>query len=328
MQRSELFDLAQNLGATLYMPVINPHAGEVLRGANFHDAGSVVICLEDALHEKDIGRGMDTLRERLLERAAADLSHQRTMVFIRPRNLAMAHMIAGMKGIETVSGLIVPKMTISNGPGWFELARDHGLKLMPTFETADYFDPIYVSDAKRMIDAEGDGHVLAIRLGGNDLLNTLGLRRIPGLVSHEGPLSYVLGMIGSQFLAGGYAVAAPVYDIIHDLDTLAREVGMDVQRGFIGKTAIHPCQIRVIHDALRPAAEDIEMAQAILDESAAAVFQIRGVMCEPATHRGWARHVLLKAARWGVAGPCSVGGTSTALLHESVSFRALKKIAQ
>lgn len=299
--KETLFEAAQDLGATLYMPVINPAAERVFMGENLHDAGSVVICLEDALHEKDIARGMEGLRAKLKARKAAGVNGQRTMIFIRPRHLGMAHQIAEMEGIETVTGMIVPKMTVSNGPGWFELARSHNLTLMVTFETAEYFDPVYVSEATRMLE-EGQGHVLAVRLGGNDLLNALSLRRVPGMVSHEGPLSYVLGMVGSQLMAQGYAVAAPVFDIIHDTDTLAREVRMDIERGFVGKTAIHPCQVGIIHDALKVSAKSLEMARAILDEGASAVFQIGGVMCEPATHAGWARRMLTRAERWGTVG--------------------------
>lgn len=298
-----MIEKAQGLGATLYMPAINPHARRVFGGEDLYGAGSVVICLEDALHENDVERGLAGLRTMLIERKAAGThAAQRTMVFIRPRNLAMAHVIAEMDGIETISGMIVPKMSVINGPGWFELAFDHRLTLMPTFETAEYFDPGYVAEAVRMLDAQPRGMALAIRLGGNDLLNVMSLRRAPGIISHEGPLGFVLGMMSSQLMAAGYAVAAPVFDIIHDTGTLAREVGMDILRGFVGKTAIHPCQIGIIHDALRVSVHDLEMADAILDSRAEAVFQIRGVMCEPATHRGWARRIQARAFRWGVAG--------------------------
>ena len=76
--------------------------------------------------------------------------------------------------------------------------------------------------------------------------------------------------------------------------------GADVARGFIGKTAIHPCQVPIIHQALKVSRDAVEMAQAILDVRAGAVFQIRGVMCEPETHRGWARRTMARARTWGV----------------------------
>ncbi|MEY8800257.1 HpcH/HpaI aldolase/citrate lyase family protein [Leisingera sp. XS_AS12] len=300
MHSDELHTRAVGLGATLYMPATNPHAKRVFAGEDLNGAGSVVICLEDALHENDVERGLNGLRSHLKTRSENGARHQKTMVFVRPRNLGMAHLISEMEGFSTVSGMIVPKMTLKSGPGWFELARDHETLIMPTLETAEYFDPGYVSSVADMFASEGLDRVMAVRLGGNDLLNCLGLRRTPGMTSYEGPLSYVLSMMGSQMMARGLPVAAPVFDIIHDTKTLIREVEQDVLRGFIGKTAIHPSQIGIIHEMLKVSREDLHMAKAILDDASAAVFQIHGVMCEPATHSLWARRILSRAKTWGV----------------------------
>ena len=233
-----------------------------------------MICLEDALHENDIERGLAGLKASLKLRKELGKLSQRTMVFIRPRNIGMAHLITEMEGFETVTGLIVPKMNLANGPGWLDLARDRNTLVMPTLETAEYFDSGYTAAVGDMFIAEGMDRIMAVRLGGNDLLNVLGLRREPGVTSQEGPIGYVLSMMSSQLMARGFPVAAPVYDVIHDRETLAREVSMDVARGFIGKTAIHPCQIPVIHDAFKVSRDALEMAKAILEDGAGAVFQI------------------------------------------------------
>jgi citrate lyase beta subunit len=96
--------------------------------------------------------------------------------------------------------------------------------------------------------------------------------------------------------------------IIHDPDLLKRETQMDIARGYVGKTAIHPCQVAIIHAALQVTPSDLEMARAILDDSAAAVFQIGGAMCEPATHSAWARKIVARGARWGVDNGPQHGG--------------------
>ncbi|MCE6957756.1 HpcH/HpaI aldolase/citrate lyase family protein [Cereibacter sphaeroides] len=291
---------ALRLGATLYMPVIHPQARRILLGEEAHGAGSVVICLEDALGEADVGRGLRLLKETLEERRRIDRSGQKVLVFVRPRSLAMGREIAAMTGAETLDGFIVPKMTLANGPDWFAIARQSGLPLMPTLETPDMYDPVRVSQVADMIGDQCADHLFAIRIGGNDLLSALGLRRVPGQTSHEGPLAWVLGMIASQMMSRGFPVAAPVYDIISDLGTLEREVSDDAARGFIGKTAIHPCQIPIIHAAFQVGADELRQADAILGDEAAAVFQIGGVMCEPATHRAWARRIRARAAIHGL----------------------------
>jgi len=292
---------ALSLGATLYTPVINPQSTRLLLGEDHHGAGSAVVCLEDALAEADIARGLDALRAALARRARERDTGQRTLVFARPRSLDMAQRIADMEGAETLAGFVAPKFDLHNGEGWLALARDSGIALMPTIETAEFYDPFRVAEVRRLCDAHGAGSIVAIRVGGNDLMSAIATRRVAGTVSHEGPLGYVLNMIATQFMAAGYAVAAPVYDIISDLDTLEREVAMDIERGFVGKTAIHPSQVAIIQQALRPFIDEVNMARNILDKNAGAVFQIGGVMCEPATHTRWAERIVARAEIWGAA---------------------------
>lgn len=289
------------LGATLYTPVVNPQATRLLLGEDHHGAGSAVVCLEDALAEDQVAKGLDALAAALRLRQRERDTAQRTLVFARPRNIEMARLIATMPGVETLAGFVAPKVTRDNAKEWLDLARAHAIPLMPTIETAEFYDPYEVATVKRMCDTLGREQILAIRVGGNDLMSAIATRRVAGTVSHLGPLGYVLNMIATQFMAGGYYVSAPVYDIITDTETLEREVAMDVERGFVGKTAIHPCQVSIIQQALRPSVADVKMARSILDQSSAAVFQIGGVMCEPATHSRWAERILARSYLWGAA---------------------------
>ncbi|MCA9774036.1 MAG: HpcH/HpaI aldolase/citrate lyase family protein, partial [Myxococcales bacterium] len=80
--------------------------------------------------------------------------------------------------------------------------------------------------------------------------------------------------------------------------------------GFISKTAIHPAQVPIIEGAMRVSGEEEEAARAILNQEARAVFQIGGVMCEPATHAGWARRVLARAEIFGGAEPAALQATA------------------
>jgi citrate lyase beta subunit len=127
----------------------------------------------------------------------------------------------------------------------------------------------------------------------------MALRRVRGVISYEGPLAWFLSMAAGLLIPSGIPVAAPVFDIIEDLETLRREVERDVQMGFVSKTAIHPAQVPVIEGALAVAPEEVAAAEAILARDARAVFQVGGVMCEPATHAAWARRTLARAGRFG-----------------------------
>jgi len=281
-----MFD-AYGLGATLYMPVIHPKVPDILSGRAPCPSSSVVLCLEDALGEGDVERGIAVLRDVL-----KSVSHRDDLkVFVRPRSLEMAHRLASFRDIGKVEGFVAPKVRPETAADWMDVIRAADLRVMPTLETSDFFDPARIAAIRDVFNGFDHRSIAAIRLGGNDFLGALGLRRQRGVTSWEGPLAWVLSMCSSMFVSAGYPVAAPVFDIIDDLETLKREVDRDIAAGFISKTAIHPAQVEVIEGAMQVTPDEIGQARAILDEDAKAVFQIGGVMCEPSTHHNWARRI-------------------------------------
>lgn len=281
-----------SLGATLYLPMIHPKVGEILAGQMASPASSIVLCLEDSLHDNDVQSGLDQLAAVL---TGPIMTHAR--LFVRPRSLDMAMRIADMNGIVGIEGFVAPKVRPRTIGGWLDLAAAAQLSIMPTLETADYFDPACVADMRDILCQRKDIRLAAVRLGGNDLLGLLALRRRRGEISYDGPLGWVICMISSMLMAAEIPVAAPVFDIIDDLETLKAEVERDIAMGFISKTAIHPAQVPIIEAAMRVAPEDLMQARAILDHDAKAVFQIGGVMCEPSTHRSWAERILSRHNR-------------------------------
>lgn len=286
INQEHMFD-AYSLGATLYMPVIHPKVPDILSGKDTCPSSSIVLCLEDALSEGDVERGISTLKDVL-----KNVRHRDSLkVFVRPRSLEMAHRLAGFRNISAVEGFVAPKVRPENAADWMDVVQSAGLRVMPTLETSDFFDPARIAAVRDVFNTFDHRSISAIRLGGNDLLGALGLRRQRGVTSWEGPLAYVLSMCSSMFISAGYPVAAPVFDIIDDLETLQREVKRDIAAGFISKTAIHPAQVLVIETAMRVTREENCQANAILEKDARAVFQIGGVMCEPSTHYNWARRI-------------------------------------
>lgn len=286
------------LGATLYMPIIHPRVPDYLRGAADFPASSVVLCLEDALAENDVARGIATLKNLLRHSPVASQAR----IFVRPRSLDMALALAELPGIEKIDGFVAPKILPETAAAWMGLARAADLRLMPTVESAQFFDPGRITALREVLDDHDKHRIAAIRLGGNDLLAAMALRRHSGITSWEGPLAWVLSMASSMLISAGYPVAAPVFDIITDLDTLKREVRQDVAAGFVSKTAIHPAQVPHILDAFRVSDAEVAQARAILDGAAQAVFQIGGVMCEPSTHRAWAQRIMARREFCGVQG--------------------------
>lgn len=298
---------AYGLGATLYMPVIHPKVADFMSGQVPAPASSIVLCLEDALDESDVERGVRTLTALLGARTSGREMGPR--LFIRPRSYDMACRLRAINGITQVDGFVIPKARLETAPDWISLLSGTTLKLMPTLETPDLFDPARLIQFRDLLLSAGPDRIAAVRIGGNDLLGSMALRRVRGVTAYEGPLGWFLSMAAALLIPSGIPVSAPVFDIIEDLDTLRREVERDVQMGFISKTAIHPAQVPIIEGALSVSEQDLGMARAILDQDARAVFQIGGVMCEPATHAAWALRTLARADRFGSSVPPVLSAT-------------------
>ena len=290
------------LGASLYMPAVRTDLIEVVLKNKIPGLNSLIICFEDALAEQDIDAGLDNLRALLMvlhQHHHANQSHERPLVFIRPRHPAMARMLVNEFDLNAINGFVLPKFTQDTLAQWSEILAPTHLLWMPTLETADVFDALAMGElANALANHPCRARMLAIRVGGNDLLSALSLRRPRHGTLYDGPLGYVLKMLVSTFGSRQFSLTAPVCELIERHDILAAELKSDIEHGFVGKTAIHPAQIEVINQALAVDAADYEDALRIVN-SGMAVFKHNGAMCEPATHSRWAENILTRARYYG-----------------------------
>lgn len=283
------------LGATMYVPVIHPDVADIVNGKRYRGLKSVVLCLEDALAVTDVKRGLCALKELLTEQR----SNQDVLTFVRPRHLDMATEISSYPGVEQIQGFVVPKISIQNLGQWLDIAQQTQLSLMATLESRWVFDPDSIGQFIAELDNHDTARLMALRVGGNDLLSCLGLRCVRGRTAYEGPLSWLISQLMCRFGSRGYALTAPVFDVIDDIATLERECLQDVEFGFVGKTAIHPSQVNVIHECFAVSKDEVSTATAILKQGASAVFKRDGAMAEPATHTEWAKRLLKRYDIYG-----------------------------
>ncbi len=287
------------LGAALYVPASRPDLTAIARDRQRSGARSLIFCTEDAVHERDLERALAQLAALLPK-----LDPGPPLKFIRPRNPAVLRRLLRMEGIERVRGFAPPKFDPHTLGDWLKVWDDrYGHYLMPILETAAAFDRRRMELLRDRLEDSGlRDQVLCLRIGGNDLLNLLGIRRARGATVYDTPLRGVIADLACVFHPAGYRLSAPVFDRLDAPEVLAREVEADLQHGLAGKTAIHPVQIPVIEGCYRVPREDYEMATAVLAPDAAPVFKLRETFCEPATHRRWAMGVLERARVFGVAG--------------------------
>jgi citrate lyase beta subunit len=288
---------AIELGATLYVPATRADLFDTVTGAKHAGLRSAVICLEDSIFPSEAPLALERLAALL--RRLQDHAAPRPPVFIRPRDPHMlAHML-GFAGIEAVAGFVIPKATADSLPLYLRsLAADTHL-LMPTLETREMFDP---AEIRRLRDQllSIEHRILALRIGGNDLLHNIGARRSQVRTAYDGPLGRTIGELVTAFAPFGFALSAPVFEHFGSPDLLREEVERDIEHGLLTKTAIHPSQIDIIQSGYRVSVSELAEARAILTDAPNAVFSLGGSMCEPATHSQWAQSIARRAGIYGV----------------------------
>lgn len=295
------------LGASLYVPATHPDLAAIAGGHKLRQARSVIFCLEDSVSEADLPGALNHLDRVLgsLQRKGAQ------MLFVRPRNAQVLGRVLDMRGAGKLDGFVVPKATAASLPAYVaELdahpATSKGQMLMPTLETREAFDAQAMNELHAyLVEPAVRARILSLRIGGNDLLNVLGLRRSRHRTVYESPLGLTISQLVARFKPSGFNLTSPVCEHLDDYEVLDRELVQDLEYGLFGKTAIHPDQVPVIEKAYQPSEQDYKTALAILAPGAPAVFRMFGSMCEVATHTAWAQAMLARAETYGVFGKSS-----------------------
>lgn len=300
-----------NLGATLYMPATRTDISSAILEGTIPGLRSLVVCLEDAVSEDDIPQAEANLQALCASLSRAKTAHGNQhwpLVFIRPRHLRMAKWLVEHVDLSPIDGLVLPKFTQASLSGWWNVVQDTHLCMMPTLETEEVFDVLQMQAlATTLVAHPCHQRIIALRIGGNDLMNVISLRRPRNLTLYDGPMGYVVKMLVSVFAPRDFALTAPVCEHIDDHAIMDRELALDIAHGLVGKTAIHPNQIETIEKALMVSSGEHSDALRILN-STQAVFKSQGAMCEPATHRRWAAAILSRAQYYGMAGERSQDG--------------------
>jgi len=277
------------LGASLYMPLTHANASRVLQ-QGLPDVRSMIFCCEDAVLECELPLALDNLRWGLSQ-LTADRSVRR---FVRPRNAAVLADILAMPGVQHLDGFVLPKADLNTLLEYKKvLSRSSAsFAIMPTLETLQVLDTVALPRIRTLLDQFGH-RILCLRIGGNDLLNLMGLKRLPNLTAYDTPLRLVMDQLVLAFRPFGYNLSAPVFDFIDDEKTLVAEVARDISYGFYAKTAVHPKQISIIESQYAAYLEcHKKQAEALLDKDVKAVFLMDGEMMEKSCHSNWALRTL------------------------------------
>lgn len=285
------------LGATMYVPATNENLWEITEGHKYPLLRSVAVCLEDAVLEKDIQTAMVNLKH-LLQQRLEQPNLKAPALFIRPRHIEMAKHILDWDLNAAYSGMILPKFTLHNLIDWMSILPSH-FNIMPTLETKEIFDISHNIELSQAL--KYDFHkTLCLRIGGNDLLSCLHLRRPKQVTIYQTPVGLLIAQLAGLFIPAGFQLSAPVCEHIEQTYLLKAELAQDMNNGIYTKTAIHPSQLDIIHQTFQVTSEELHDAQAILAHDAKSVFKSFGSMLEPTTHKNWADMIFLRYKNFGL----------------------------
>lgn len=186
--------LAVALGATLYCPATRPSLASDIARQAAHGVTSVVVCLEDAVADAELGAAERNAVQQL--NSYARTGSEWPMLFVRVRTPEQIPMLVAGLGdnAELLGGFVLPKFTDETGRAFLEAtaAASAGLKrnlwVMPVLESRDVvFAESRVSAllaARRLLEKFRE-HVLAVRIGATDLSAVYGLRRTRDLTVYD-----------------------------------------------------------------------------------------------------------------------------------------------
>jgi citrate lyase subunit beta/citryl-CoA lyase len=238
----------------LYLPGSEP---KYFINAALHEPDAVILDLEDSVHrdEKDAARILVRNALRTVDFGACE------------RMVRINQLPLGLEDLAEVTGespdlILIPKVehaeqvaAVDRAIG--EIKTREGIArpiwIMPILESA-----LGIENAFAI--ATASANVVALTIGLEDYTADLGVVKTPE--GHES--RYARSRIVNAAHAAGIQAIDSVFGDVGDMDGLLRWGQASRAMGFEGMGCIHPGQIRVIHEAFRPSAAEIEKAQRIV----------------------------------------------------------------
>ena len=284
-----------DLGATLYIPILQKNLKQILEREKYPFLKSIVICLEDSTALCDIPKAME-----LLEGILKDFKKSSLNVFIRPRDISNLQNILKFNNIDMIDGFALAKFDTQNMSDYLSIFRDKShFYLMPILESIDVFDVSKLQLISQNLKPFRD-KIISIRVGGEDILSLLDTMREEGETIYEiMPLYLVLSNIINTFKPKGFNISSVVYASFRDKDTLLRELKGDISHNLFNKTSIHPNQVEIIQNSYRVSTKDYIIAKELISSNRA-IISHNGRMYEKTTHSNWAKSVIKRYDIYGV----------------------------
>ena len=285
------------LGGSLYIPATHKNVVAICNENKYPSLRSCIIDTEDAIGEDELETALENIKKML-----ENYNPSKLCVFIRPRNPEVLHAILQIKNIDMVDGFSLPKFSTEVMRQYAQTISMSGYQfhLMPVLESLDIFSKEKLEEIRSFL-LDSTLNILTLRLGGEDLMQYLGLKRRceDNIYELVAPARVIADVINT-FKPFGFNISATVFNCIDKHELYEKNVFEDLRQGLIGKTIIHPNQIDPINDAYKVTAQEYEMASKMLDINTDAIIVQGGQMGEKFAHTSWAKVILQRHKYYGL----------------------------
>ena len=286
------------LGGSLYIPAVHKNVYAVCNENKYPSLRSCIIDTEDAIIADDLDLALENISKMLNDYEPSSLC-----VFIRPRNPHILQEILKLKNIEKIDGFSLPKYSTEVMKEYSQIIGLSSKKfyIMPVLESHDLFSKEKLESIREFL-LSCKIPTLTLRLGGEDMMNYLGLKRRceDNIYSLVGP-AQVIATVINTFKPFGFNISATVFNCIKQEALYQENILEDLRQGLVGKTIIHPNQIDPINEAYKVTSDEYEMAKKMLHNTTDAIIVHEGQMGEKFAHGSWAKTILERAKFYGVS---------------------------
>ena len=314
------------VGGLLYMPATRSKIAEEIIHKTNENFNSICLDLEDAVGVESVKEAEYTLINTIKKINKAIKNNQLTydelpLIFVRVRRPQQLYNIKRKlttEELNVLTGFNFPKLDKSNIVEYlkaFNFVKKNvktPLYFMPILESQSIMNKETRLEELLYIQQKLSIHsnnILNIRVGATDFCNIFGLRR------KQTQNIYQMNVIADCFkdiinvFGKNYVIAGPVWEYFGKEEGqwsigLQKELELDSLNGFIGKTCIHPSQLKYIKLNNIVNYEDYQDALNILGMSNGLIGVTKGYnnnkMNEVATHSKWAKKIINLSEIYGV----------------------------
>jgi citrate lyase subunit beta/citryl-CoA lyase len=239
----------------VFVPGNNPR---FLEKAKSLPADIVCFDLEDSVPDKEKKKARTLIKNILKQRKEYSPD-----VFVRTNSPESGKIVADLKEIiqKGIDGIVIPKVNSANELKKIEKIisslekkrRIKGIRLMPSIESALGVVNCYeIASSSKRIDA--------LVFGIFDLLNDMGIEYTKG---NPRGAKYSRYKVPVAATAAGVVAIDGIWQDLKDKGGFTKDCQVGKSLGYVGKSIIHPDQIKTVHKIFHPSKPEIKWAKKV-----------------------------------------------------------------